>query len=228
MAKNRFLWSVLTQSDTVTASTVVTYDLPVNPLSFIALTITALNNTGTITNYQLLAGFLKLVSNIAVLYKGQAIISGSLSDVCILNYFLNGMQPNMLNPEKTDDDVRTVTVPICFARNPYDVNECLFATRKGELQLQITYSAGTTGIDGVAMQIETLELLDAQPQSFCKYTTLSRTPTATGFSDLDLPIGNDHLGYLLFGTTIPSSTSLNSTIGQVKLLLDNVEYDYSL
>ena len=224
----RFIRSVLAQDEAVTVSTVVTYDLPVNPLSHFLFTLRALNNTGTITDYQLIVSFMSQVSNISVLYKGQAIISGSLQDIMMLNYLVTGKAPWGCNILKTDDAVRSWTFPVSFGRRWFDVMEAFPATRKGELQLQVTYAAAQTGIDNISVQVETVEMLDVQPGAFLKYTTLTKTPTSTGFHDVDLPIGNDILGVLLFGTTVPSSTSFNATIGQVKLLLDNVEYGYSL
>jgi hypothetical protein len=78
------------------------------------------------------------------------------------------------------------------------------------------------------VQVEQLELLDAVPERFIKYTTFTKTPTATGDHDVDLPLGNNIAGILLFGTTAPgaAATSFNASIGQLKLLIDNVENYY--
>ena len=223
----RFIRSTLAQDEAVTVSTVVTYDLPVNPLSHILFTMKALNDTGTITDYSVMGALLAQVAKLEVLYKGQAIVSGSLTDLMMMQYFNLGAQPYGGNFIKTNNDVRFVTVPISFTRKLYSLVEAFPATRKGELQLQVTYAAAQTGIDTPVVQIETIELLDCNPAQFLKYTTMTKTPSATGWHDVDLPIGNDILGVLLFSTTVPTGASYNASIGQLKVLLDNVEYGYS-
>ena len=223
----RFIRSVLAQDEAVTVSTVVTYDLPVNPLSHIILSLKAANDTGTITDYAVLTSLLAQIARVEVLYKGQAIVSGSFADIALLQWFLRGAQPYAGNMVKTNNDVRWVSVVLGFGRRLFDVMQCFPATRKGELQLQLTYAAAQTGIDTLILQAETVELLDGAPGSFFKSTTLTKTPTSTGWHDVDLPVGNDLLGALLFGTTVPTGTSFNASIGQIKLLLDNVEFGYS-
>ena len=86
----KFIRSVLAQDETITVSTVVTYDLPVNPLSHILFTLLFANDTGTITNYKALESALAQVSKVEILYRGQAIISGSLADVARLMEYLTG------------------------------------------------------------------------------------------------------------------------------------------
>ncbi len=223
----RFVRSVLSQDRTITASEVFTLDLPVNPLSHILITIKAANDTGTIANYALISLLLDELATVEVLFKGQAIISGSLRDLAMLNWQLTGWLPWQGNMVKTDGDVRYLTVPICLTRRPMWPMEAFPASRRGELQLRLTYAAAQTGLDTPIEQIETVELLDAQPERFLKYTTLSKTPSATGNHDVDLPIGNKILGALLFSTTVPTGASFNASIGKVKLLVDNVEFGYS-
>jgi hypothetical protein len=167
------------------------------------------------------------VAQIQVLYKGQAIISGSLSDLVMLSLMVTRAQPFAGNIVKTNNDVRWITVLIPFARWLYRLEECFPACNKGELQLQVTYAAAQTGIDTLICQIETVELLDAKPKNFLKYTTISRTPTATGWFDVDMPLGNILLGALLYATTVPTGSTFNTTLGQIKLLVDNSEYGYS-
>jgi hypothetical protein len=69
--------------------------------------------------------------------------------------------------------------------------------------------------------------MDAKPTRFLKYTTITKTPTATGDHDVDLPLGNKIAHALLFGTTVPTAASFNASIGQLRLLLDNVEHYYA-
>ena len=228
MPQKRFVRSVLAQDVSIAASTVYTYNLPVNPVSHILYTLKFLNDTGTITDYLLFARALLQVTRVEVLYKGQAIISASLFDMGMLSQYLTKKPAFGCNFVKTNNDVRSITVMIPLTRFPYSYDECFPATRSGELQFQVTVGAAVTGMDTLIHQIETCELLDAEPSQFIKATTLTRTPTATGYSDVDLPIGNDILAILGYGTTVPTGASYNASLGQIQVLLDNVQYGYSL
>jgi hypothetical protein len=223
---SRFIRSVLAQNEAVVASTVITYDLPVNPLSHILYTLRFLNSTGTITDYKTVLSALAQIAKIEVLYKGQAVISGSLQDIAIINWLMAGSQVDGTQEIKTTGNSRTTTVKISLGRKPFSPTECFPGIRKGELQLQITYAAALAGLATLTAQIETVELPEANPGAFLKYTTITKTPSATGEHDVDLPIGNKILAALLWGTTVPAAASYNASISWVKVLLDNMEYGY--
>ena len=223
----QFLRQVLVQDETLTVSTVRTDDLPVNPVSMILLTVKFLNNTGTLTNYSVIRSLLAQLAKVEVLYQGSAIISGSLADLARLSGVLVNHGPRQLRMVHTDNDIRGVTVPILLGRRPYNPKECFPAVRRGELQLQTTVAAAQTGVDTIVYQVETVELPGATPSRYLKSTTISTTPSATGDHDVDLPIGNRLAGALLFGTTNPSGASFNASIGQLRLLVDNVEAYYA-
>lgn len=223
----RFLRQVLVQDETLAVSTLRTDDLPVNPLSMILVTIRSLNNTGTLSNFSLINALLTQIAKLEVLYKGSAIVSGSLADLARLNGLMLGHPPMQTSATYVDDTTRSVTVPILLGRRPFWMDECFPAVRRGELQLQLTSAAAQTGVDNLTLQIETVELLEAKPTRFLKYTTISKTPTATGDHDVDLPIGNKIAHTLLFGTTVPTAASFNASIGQLRLLVDNVEQYYA-
>lgn len=216
----RFVRSVIVQDVTPAADGVYTYDLPVNPLSFVDLTIKCLNVTDEATLAQILA----LVTKAEVVYRGQAIVSLSAADLYAMNVVLMRGVPVITNEVATDNATRSVALRIPLGRRPFDVAESFPATKKGELQLQLTVDIATGDADGLILQAETVELLDVTPTQYLKYTTLSATPSATGDMDVGLPIGNDVLGLLLFSTTVPTSTAWTTTIDKLKVLLDNVEY----
>jgi len=218
----RYLRSVLAQNESVTADTVITYDLPVNPVSHIVMTLNFLNVTDQATLAELLAA----IDTVRVLHRGQSIISLSQADLWALSAYLllrGGLQGNGVD---TDNAARWIGINIPFGRVLYNPDECFPSTKSGELQLQIDYASSFSGFDNVSIQIETVELLGAQPKQFCKYTTLSLTPVS-GDNDLDLPIGNPYAGILLYSTTVPSGTATTKSISQAKLLVDNSEQFYS-
>jgi len=223
----RILRTTLVPDEAQAAAGVIQFDLPVNPLSIILLTVKALNSTATLTNYSVLAALLSMISNINVRYRGASIIDASLTDLAVLTALLSGWQPKQLNQVNTHADVRAVTVPILFGRRPYDPMECFPATRRGDLILQMTTVIAPTGLDTLIIQAETVELLDAEPTQFVKQTTTTKVHNATGEHDIELPIGNNLLGALLQGPIVPTAASYNATFGRVKLQVDNVETMYS-
>lgn len=220
--------SVLRQDVALAPSTILEpITLPVNPLSFILLTVRALNDTGSLADYRFMAALLNFITNIEVQFKGHVIIGGSLLDLAVLNAVLTGFRPVQGNALHSDNDTRHVTFMISFSRVPFWREEAFPGVRSGELSLTITSGAAQTGIDGVTIQVETVELLGVTPARFLKYTTQSRTFSTVGNNDLDLPIGNPILGILVFGTTVPTGTSFNATAGAMRILVDNVEMDFA-
>ncbi len=196
-------------------------NLPVNPLSFVDVTLRAANLTantlGTIIN------LLAMLSNIEVLFKGSSLISLSPRDLWILQHRLKWLK-SIPQPRGLAVNQRAaVTLRISFSRIPYWMREGFPASRAGELQLRLTPAASFTQWTAPSLLVETEEILDATFGSFLKYTTLSRTPTATGESDVDLPIGNPLVGVLLFATTVPTGTAVTSSMREVRVLIDNQE-----
>ena len=223
----RYLRTVLEQDTAVTAgATPSETDLGVNPISFLLLTIRVQTLAANIL--PTLENILGIFTNVEVLFKGTSIVAISMSDLYRMTAALWGRFPIRQN---LDDDVNAVsflTVPVPFSRVPYWMQEAFPATRRGDLELRLTIAAAFTAVTSVTLQVEQIELLDAVPERFLKYTTFSKTPTTTGEHDNDFPLGNKIIGALLFGTTVPTGTSFNASIGTVKLLVDNVENYYSL
>jgi hypothetical protein len=223
----RFLRQILVQNEVLAVSTLRTDDLPVNPLSMILVTLRNLNNSVAAVDYTTVQNLLTQIAKLEILYKGSAIVSGSLADLARYNAYLLGNVPAQTFQSIVDNDARSVTIPILLGRRPFWPNECFPAVRRGELQIQLTSAAAQTGVDTLTVQIETVELLDAKPTQFLKYTTIAKTPSATGDHDTDLPIGNKIAHAMLFGTTAPTGASLNASITQLRLLIDNVEAYYA-
>jgi len=220
-----FTHSVVAQNESVTAGTVVSYDLPVSPLSMVFLTLRFLQNQA---NTQLtFANIPAMISKVEVLYKGQAVISLSGLDLIALNAFILGFEPWVVNDGGDDNDVRAFTWVIPFGRKPYSISEAFPATKRGELVLQITYATSFTQIDTVTCQVESVELPEASPDRFVKATTLVGTPAATGQFDIELPIGNMISDLIVYGTTIPSGATATKTINDVQIRKNNAEIYFS-
>ena len=93
--------------------------------------------------------------------------------------------------------------------------------------MQTTFGAAFTAMNDLQLQVETIELLTGAPKRFLKATTMTKTPTATGDHDVDLPLGNPIRGVQLFGTTVPVDGAVTTSIDQLRVLVDNVEHGYA-
>lgn len=220
-----FIHSVLAQNETVTAGTVITYDLPVNPLSFLLVTLRFQQNKADLQmDWDKVDA---MIEKLEVLYKGSAIFSANGSDIEALDAMLMGYVPWIGNRYGDDDEYTFFTFLVPLGRRLYDPRECFPRSVRGELLLQITYESAFVEIDGVSAQIETIELPEAAPERFLRVTTLSVTPTAAGEMDVELPIGNTLAGVLFFGTTVPLADANVQTLTYSQLLIDNVRRYFS-
>jgi len=221
-----FIHSVLAQNETVTKDTVRTWDLPVQPLSHIIITLRALNAAAfECTKYELES----LIRKVEILYKGAAIVSLSGVELDTYNALVFRNLPILGNQVAAIDSVRTLCLVIPFGRKIFDPAECFPATKKGELQLQITWNtdAATPNVGTPQIQIETVELPGASPKQYVRVTTLTKTPTAVGLHDIDLPIGNKFIGIQLHATTVPIGIVWTKSISYIKLLVNNLEFNYA-
>jgi len=222
---SEFIHSVLAQNETVTAGTVITYDLPVNPLSFVLLTLKFAQNQADVQlDWDDVDAML---SKVEVLFRGSAIFSMNGSDIEAMNQMLLGYEPWIVNRLGDDNELTWYTFIIPMGRILYKPGECFPRSTRGELQLQITYQAAFTDIDAVFAQIETVELPSASPQRYMKMTTLSVTPTAAGEMDVELPIGNVLANVMFFGTTVPTGSTATTTLTYAQLLVNNVRRYFS-
>lgn len=220
-----FIHSVLAQNEAVTAGTVISYDLPVNPLSHILLTLRFQQDKADLQmdwdNVD------AMIAKVEVLYKGSAIYSSNGSDLEAVDNMLLGYEAWINNRLGADDEYTFFTFILPLGRRLYDPTECFPRSIRGELILQITYQAAFSEIDNVSAQFETIELPGATPERFLRITTLSVTPTAAGEMDVELPIGNVLAGVIFFGTTVPLADANLQTLTYSQLLIDNMRHYFS-
>ncbi len=218
----QYLRSVLAQDESITASDVKTYDLPVNPLSFIMCTV--IGKQSAANTLISIDDLINVIDRIEVLFKGSSVISiDNIKDLLFMQCMINKMLPLVENWGNANNQRIAVSLIIPFGKRLYDPNECFPASRRGELQLRLEYASSLGDLASAVMQIETVELLDAAPKRFIKITDFSKTPSAVGDVDMDLPIGNKIMGIGLYSTTVPSGSAATTTIDKVELLIDNVE-----
>lgn len=221
-----FIQSILAHNVAVTLGTVVTYDLPVNPLSHILLTIKCARLDRAATDSPPFMSIPAILSRIEVLYKGSAVYSLSGIDCMASGVHINGFESWGVNAEDIEDGEWAVTLLVPMTRILYSPTECFPATTRGELILQLTYAAANVEFDDIRMQIETLELPDASPNQFIKQTTLSATPTANVPFDVPLPIGNDISDIVIWQHQIQVTTSDTAAIDKLEILVDNMNHFY--
>lgn len=221
----QILRTVLIPDEAQAADGAPSFDLPVNPLTCVLITVKALNNV--LLDYRYITALLSMITDVRITYRGASIIQGSLTDLAVLMTKLTGWSPWQGNAVEVDNDVRFLTVPICFGRKAYDANECFPATRRGDLVMTLQTDVSLTGADGLILQAETIELLEAQPTQFIKVTTTSKISNAVSEHDIELPIGNDLLGVLLRDASPPLAAAFTAQFGAVALEVDNVETVYA-
>lgn len=220
-----FLRTVLVQNRAEAADRTFQEDLPVNPLSLILITLRGVVQVAD-TNTPL-SEHVSHVSSLGVQFRGQDVIRGSLADLAVLNAVAFRLTPWGQRTQQAINTTWAMTVPICLGRRAYNPDDCFPAVRRGELRLEMSIVIDTGNSNLSELQIETVELLDANPKTFAKYTTNQRSFTGTGQERVRLPIGNPLHGVLLFGTTVPTGTTRTATWEQIRLKLDNVEYGYA-
>lgn len=198
------------------------FDLPVNPVSFLLLHIRADATAGAADFQQLISH----LTQISISFKGTQIISMSGVDLVRLVHRLLGNGINIENFNAVAPQLVSFTIPIPFGRKWYGADEAFPATRRGEFTIGVTRSAGLVNIANPVFSIEAVQLLEAEPKQFLKMVTLSRAVVA-GDADFELPIGNPFLGLQVFSPTAMGAAPISETIRRLRLLLDNVEFDFA-
>lgn len=226
----RFLRSIVTDFQTLVASAdIAPVDLPVNPLSQVVLTLAFTKNVAAqSTNLgNLMMLMLQSITDVSIRHRGENIIQGSLMDLAVMNACLTGQSPAVGEFSQADNEIQFISVPLNFSRVPLWHEEAFPATQRGNLRFFMTAGAIDARWDAFSWSLEAVELIEDQPTRFLKYTTLTRSLSASGRQRVALPIGNDLLGMLLFDPSDEIDAGGSYAFGKVKLLKDNVEQYYA-
>lgn len=221
-----FVQSIFAHEVPVVAGTVVTYDLPVNPLSHILLTLKLAALDIAVTDVIAVADIAARISRIEVLYKGSAVYSLSGPDCFASSLFVQGFESWSVNAVDVEDAEWALTLLVPLTRTLYSPSECFPASTRGELILQITYAAAGVDFDDIRLSGETVELIGVSPAQFLKQTTLSATPTANVPLDIPLPIGNDISDIIYWQHQIQAGVSDTAALDKVEILVDNINHFY--
>jgi hypothetical protein len=224
----RFLQSIAKPLTSFVAGAFPTTDLPVNPLTllFLNFEITRANPAAGAV-YKAVDDLLDNVTSVIIKHKGENIIAGTLKDLLVVNMLNHGSRVGWSNLTDVSGAISRFTIPLCFGRKRYDPNECFPATSRGNLTLDITRAANPASFTALSLTVEAVELIEANPTQYLKYTPNAQTAVVGQF-DQALPIGNKYLKLVFFDTGLQTLTTGLSSWGQVKLLKDNVEQYYPL
>ena len=214
----RFIHSTVVSNDAIPGGTVTTWDLPVNPLSYINLVLQWTTGTAHTT----IANILGMITQIEVLFKGSAVFSANGLDTYALGRFLLSRASHEDNMTGSTTEVRTLSLPILFGRIPYDPAQAFPASQRGSLQLRITWATLHANVSLLFLLVESCELPEATPSSFLKATTLTQT-AVIGQMDLELPIGNKLHALMTYQSTKPNAAAWTATIAHLEILADNTQ-----
>lgn len=226
MFPHGFHISNILPSRNIGADAVLTYDLGVQPLSVILLTLKPLNDTGTLANNANAYRIAQALNRVTVMYRGAAIHSMRGEDLLAFNWYRWGMAAPIVNADNVNNERKSLTIPLVMGRYPFMKDSCFPAVGKGELVLECDFDVADTGYDTLDFQIDTVELPGAKPTEFEKRVQQGQTWAATGNNDIDLPVGNLIRGLFLWGTTAYDGATPAPSWGNLAVLKDNMEVGF--
>lgn len=225
----RFLRTIVQEPTILSATGDITpVDLPVNPLSFILLSLFIEEPAQQVTSpWTLLSDYYAALSDLSIRHKGEMIVQGNLQDVMLVNFMMHGGLPFGTHLSGIGN-LRAMTFPIALTRRPFSHDEAFPATSRGNLRFHMNVLDFTPGTaTQLQWALEAVELIEDDPKQYAKYTTNTRVLAATGRQRVPLPIGNDISGCLLFDPATEITTTEAFAWGKVKVMVDNVEQYYA-
>jgi hypothetical protein len=222
-----FIHSTIVQDAAVVAGATYTFDLPVNPLSHVFVTLPYIRTAAGTNALPAIANTINLLTRIEVLYKGSAIFSMNGWDAVAAGLYIAGFESWGVNYAGIIAEEASFTWCIPLGRDMYNPNECFPRSTRGELQLQLTFLTPFVDVTSTVLQVETVELPEASPTRFLRMTTLAATIPAAGEYDIDLPIGNMISDLVLWGAVHPVGAAKLASLTYLQLLVDNQRRYYS-
>lgn len=219
----RYIQSKICDKIDVHAGTTKSYDLPINPVTMCEMKLTWTTATATPNLYDYIEEAMNVITKIDISYKGRTLYSASAENAAMLSRLISGAEPTLIYPNPANAAIRSLVIPICLSPYLFDPGWASPASKRGELQLQITCEAPSAQITSASYSIEAIELEAAEPAYYMQATPHAVVPVAEGEIDIDLPIGNDIIGIMIYANKIPDSTNELCSVGSLALLVDNRE-----
>lgn len=216
-----------TLEQAISADGTQTFEINCDPLSVLMLRLKPLNDTGTLANHARYRNICKALERIQLTWNGVSVLDMRGEDVADLNWLRWGVRPEEAAPGSTNNDRRSVVLPLYMGKAPFDPSSCLPAVQRGQLTLACTFDIADTGYDGLRFAIDAIELPGANPKEYERRVQITQTTPATGDNNLELVPGNPCRGIFLFGTTGFAGASPAPSFDKVRVLLDNDEMGYT-
>jgi hypothetical protein len=213
-------YQVLQPTTLGSGAEVVRVGLGVQPLSALIIRVRA--NLATANTDDNLDTFLSKVDFLEVDYRGTRLISGRFANLVALSRVLARAKPRFMAPGSAAGSPREVSVLLPFGRRIGDPHRCLPAVNKGDLTLTLRTIANPSGYNNWSVSVEAIELPDAKPTEFYRYTMIGLMPTTSGIYDIDLPRALKLAGLGIFTAPgIPFAGA--NVVTDVELLVNNAE-----
>lgn len=214
--------SEIIRGQALTASTAYPFDLGIQGVSAIWIEIQAQQNAAnTIPQPD---DFLACVSNISVSVGGQNVINGRAKDLARLGAIIAGVPIMHTAAANAANAQGCVGFWLPFGRWLLDPAEGFPAVKRGMLQITVTAASAFTPLTAPHVTIHQFEVPGNRFTRYNKYTMRTATPSATGYYDFPLPIGNYLRGVLAVGSTGYRSYASLGTFTELILLVNNTEH----
>lgn len=202
----------------------IAFDLPVNPLSVLLVHVQHINENIGAEPYTVTRQALKSIPRLQIQRRGVNIWDGPLEHLAVLNALLTGWAPWRLGASDVVAGRRTITVPLCFGRRPYDPAECLPGAERGQQSVILTCSTSSTGLDAPLIDLETIELPEARPTRFIRAVRHHTRRTGAGRVEIRLPRSRKILGVMTHDATAPRGSTGTSKWGVLSIELDGTPH----
>ncbi len=196
------------------------FDLGVNPISHLVVHIDGL--VAAVTAVGVRQPYTDM-TNLLVAFQGSSVINLAGVDLQAAVAAALRRVPYVWNQSSAvNGQIVRVSIVVPFGRKLFVEEECFPASKKGDLQLSMTFAAEGATFTTRNVTVEAVEMPGAVPKMFMKLVSLTRALVATDF-DMPLPIGNTYAGILVFEPAVEAAGAASGTIRNLTLLLDNRE-----
>lgn len=203
------------------------FDLPVDPLSALIVSIAWTSPNEALRAYNVWTQALSILSRVTVTRLGVDVIDAPLRDLAVLYAIAAHWPPWTRARAYASGFSSQLTVPLCFSRQPYSADEGLPATQRGDLLLSLEVSETEAAADSVRINVEAIELPDADPAAWLRVTTVNAVPQDGEDMIFTLPNNARLLGLLLHDDNPVGPDVVTSSFGNMKLMIDNHETHYT-
>lgn len=189
--------------------------------------------TSTTSNY-VASGEDLMVERIEIIANGQLVLkSFSWVDARVLNIYTNAIAEVDKTGVTAAKTAGFGSILIDFSLSRKDLTTLLPSFKFTSLDLKLTFAANATYGGDIAanpyVDIWSREYLytkefEGIDFAFNKETTISTSPSATGYATIDLPIGNVYRRILFVQNGGASAAYLNTTCTDIELVQDGVIY----